>query len=58
MFEGCQAMYEMVSNKLNYHLMSHILQRNNLSPFSEVICSNQEENVVALMMGDGLMIEA
>ena len=40
---NAESMNNMLSNKLNYLLMCHILQRNRFGPFSKVIRSNQHE---------------
>jgi hypothetical protein len=40
-----ESMYNILTNKLNYLCMCHILQRNNPSLFTEVIRSNQDKAV-------------
>jgi hypothetical protein len=35
----------LLSNKSNHILMSHILQKNNFSPLSEIICSNKDKKM-------------
>jgi hypothetical protein len=42
-FENPEPMNNVLSNKLNYLLMCHVLERNRFDPLSKLICSHQNE---------------